>query len=77
MSKPLTALCPISNNHLIYLIMSKKTFQLISAIIGGVQAIAVAVVTYTAPEYATAINGAIVVIGTTIIEACAQFVEPE
>lgn len=57
--------------------MSKKTFQLVSAIIGGVQAITVAVVTYTAPEYATAINGAIVVIGTAIIEACAQFVEPE
>jgi len=57
--------------------MSKKTFQLVSAIIGGVQAIAVAVVTYTAPEYATAINGAIVVIGTAVIEACSQFVKPE
>ena len=57
--------------------MNKKTFQLVSAIIGGVQAIAVAVVTYTSPEYATAINGAIVVIGTAVIEACSQFVKPE
>lgn len=57
--------------------MSKKTFQLVSAIVGGVQAIAVAVVTYTSPEYASAINGSIVVIGTAVIEACAQFVKPE
>lgn len=48
-----------------------------SAIVGGVQAIAVAVVTYTAPEYSAAINGAIVVIGTAVIEACAQFVKAE
>ena len=57
--------------------MSKKTFQLVSAIIGGVQAIAVAVVTYTSPEYAAAINGAIVVIGTAVIEACSKFVNAE
>ena len=50
--------------------MSKKTFQLISGIVGGVQAIAVAVVTYTSPEFATAINGAIVIVGTAVIEAC-------
>ena len=64
-------------NNLNFQIMSKKTFQLVSAIVGGVQAIAVAVVTYTSPEYATAINGAIVVIGTAVIEACSQFVKPE
>ena len=57
--------------------MSKKTFNLITGIIGGVQAIAVAVVTYTSPEYATAINSAIVVIGTAIIEACNLFVKSE
>ena len=55
--------------------MSKKTFNLITGVIGGVQAIAVAVVTYTSPEYATAINGAIVIICTAIIEACSQFVK--
>ena len=64
-------------NNLNFQIMSKKTFQLISGIVGGVQAIAVAVVTYTSPEYATAINGAIVVVGTAVIEACSQFVKAE
>ena len=57
--------------------MSKKTFQLISGIVGGVQAIAVAVVTYTSPEYATAINGAIVIVGTAIVEVCSQFIKTE
>ena len=57
--------------------MSKKTFNLVTGIVGGVQAIAVAVVTYTSPEYATAINGAIVVIGTAVIEACSQFLKDE
>ena len=55
--------------------MRKKTFQLVSAIICGVQAIAVAVVTYTAPEYATAINSAIVIAGTAVIEICNLFVK--
>jgi len=36
--------------------MSKKMFALVSGIVGGLQAIGVAVVTYTSPEYATAIN---------------------
>ena len=57
--------------------MSKKTFRIISGIVGGVQAIAVAVVTYTSPEYAAAINGAVVIIGTATIEACSQFVKAE
>jgi hypothetical protein len=57
--------------------MSKKTFNLVTGIVGGVQAIAVAIVTYTSPEYATAINSSIVVIGTAVIEACSQFVKPE
>ena len=57
--------------------MSKKIFNLVTGIVGGLQAIGVAVVTYASPEYATAINSAIVVIGTAIIEACSQFVQPE
>jgi hypothetical protein len=57
--------------------MSKKTFNLVTGIVGGVQAIAVAVVTYIQPEFATAINSAIVVIGTAVIEACSQFVKAE
>ena len=57
--------------------MTKKTFQFVTAIVGGLQTVAVGAVTYFTPEYATAINGAIVIIGTAIIEACAQFVKPE
>ena len=55
--------------------MNKKTFALVSGIIGGLQAIGVAIVTYTNPEYATAINSAIVIVGTAIIEACNLFVK--
>ena len=55
--------------------MSKKMFALVSGIIGGLQAIGVAIVTYTNPEYATAINSAIVIVGTAAIEACNLFVK--
>ena len=55
----------------------KKTFQLVSGIVGGIQLIAVAVVTYVSPEHATAINSAVVVIGTAIIEACSKFLPVE
>jgi len=34
-------------------------------------------VTYFLPENATAINSAIVIVGTAIVEACAQFVKKE
>ena len=57
--------------------MTKKTFQFVTAIIGGLQTAAVGAVTYFLPENATAINGAIVIIGTAVIEACVQFVQPE
>ncbi len=55
--------------------MSKKVFNLVSACIGGVETIAVAVVTYFAPEGATAINASIVIAGTAAIEICSQFVK--
>ena len=55
--------------------MTKKMFNLVTGIIGGVQAIAVAVVTYCSPEYAAAINSTIVAVGTVAIEACSQFVK--
>jgi ethanolamine utilization microcompartment shell protein EutL len=57
--------------------MSKKTFALVSGIVGGLQAIGVAIVTYTSPESATAINSAIVIAGTAIIEICNLFVKAE
>ena len=53
--------------------MSKKMFALVSGIVGGLQTIGVAVVTYTQPEYATAINSAIVIAGAAIIEICNLF----
>ena len=57
--------------------MSKKVFALISGIVGGLQTIGVAVVTYTSPEHATAINSSIVIAGAAIIEICNLFVKPE
>lgn len=53
--------------------MSKKTFALVSGIVGALQTAGVAIVTYTNPEYATAWNSAIVVAGTAIIEICNLF----
>ena len=53
--------------------MSKKVFNLVTGIVGALQTIGVAVVTYTEPSYATAINSAIVVAGTAIIEICNLF----
>jgi hypothetical protein len=57
--------------------MSKKVFNLVTGIVGALQTIGVAVVTYTNPEYATAINSAIVIAGTAVIEICNLFVKPE
>ena len=57
--------------------MSKKVFALVSGVVGAAQAAAVAIVTYTSPENATAINSAIVIAGTAIIEICNLFVTPE
>ena len=57
--------------------MSKKVFALVSGIVGGLQTIGVAVVTYNSPEYATAINSAIVIVGGAVIQVCNLFVEPE
>ena len=57
--------------------MSKKTYNLVSGIVGGVQTIGVAVVTFVNPSYAVAINASIVIAGTAIIEICNQFVKSE
>ncbi len=57
--------------------MSKKTFNLVTGIVGALQTIGVAIVTYTDTANATAINSAIVIVGTAIIEACSQFVKAE
>lgn len=55
--------------------MSKKTFKLISALVGGAETIAVALVTYFEISGATAINASIIIAGTAIIEICSQFVQ--
>ena len=57
--------------------MSKKTFNLITGIIGALQTAGVAIVTYTEPGYATAINSAIVIAGTAAIETCNLFTKEE
>lgn len=55
--------------------MSKKVFALVSGIVGALQTAGVAVVTYTTPENATAINSAIVIAGTAVIEICNLFIK--
>ena len=57
--------------------MSKKLFALITGIVGAAQTAGVAIVTYTEPAYATAINSSIVITGAAIIEICNLFVVPE
>lgn len=57
--------------------MSKKTFVLISTLVGAAQTAAVAIVTATVKENTTEINSAIVVVGTAIIDALSYFVKPE
>ena len=57
--------------------MSKKTFNFITGIIGAIQTASVAIVTYVSPEYAAAINSAIVIAGTAAIEICNLFVKEE
>ena len=53
--------------------MNKKSFAFVTAIVGGLQTIAIGVVTYYSPENATAINSAIVIASTAIIEICNLF----
>ena len=57
--------------------MTKKTFQLVTGIVGGVTAIAIAVVSYIQPSSMAAINSAISIAGTAVVEICSQFVRPE
>ena len=57
--------------------MSKKVYNLVTGIIGGVEVIAIAVVTFVQPSYAVAINASIGIVGTAAIEVCGQFVKAE
>lgn len=55
--------------------MSKKTFNLVIGILGGVAAIASAVVTYIQPTFAAQIVAGIGIASTAITEICSLFVE--
>lgn len=57
--------------------MNKKLFMLITGVVGGVQAIGVALVTYFQPAYSTAINACIVLVGTCIVDCAANFVDEQ
>lgn len=57
--------------------MSKKTFELVVGITGGVAAIAVAVVTFAKPTYCVAINGAIAIAQTAVTEILTLFTKKE
>lgn len=54
--------------------MSKRVFNLVVAVTGGVAAIASAVVAYIAPSYTPAIVGAIGIAETAAVEICSLFV---
>lgn len=55
--------------------MTQKTYKLVTAIVGGLETIAVGIVTYLEPAGATAINASILIVGTTIIDVCANFIK--
>lgn len=57
--------------------MSKKVYNLVVAIVGGVSTIAIGVVTFINPAYAVAINSSIGIGATAAIEICGQFVKAE
>lgn len=55
--------------------MSKKTYTLVTSILGGVSAIASAVVAYVQPSYAAAIVASIGIADTALVEILNQFVK--
>ena len=50
--------------------MSKKTYELIVTISGAVSAIAIGLVTYFKPQYATAINSSIEIAESALVAIC-------
>ena len=55
--------------------MSKKVYNLVVGVIGGLSTIGVALVTFFNPAYATAINASIGIGATAIVEIVSQFVK--
>jgi hypothetical protein len=56
-------------------VKTRKTFNLVVEIVGGVSAIAIGAVTYFGVPYATAINSSIEVVATAVITVCNNFVK--
>ena len=57
--------------------MSRKTFNLITGISGGVATIAGAVIAFIQPPFTPAIVGAVGVVETAIVEICSLFLDKE
>ena len=55
--------------------MSKKTFNLVVGITGGIATIASAVVAFLDPAYESAIIASIGVVETAVVEICTKFVK--
>lgn len=55
--------------------MSKKTFNLVVGISGGVATVASAIVAFLDPAYESAIIASIGVVETAIVEICSKFVK--
>lgn len=53
--------------------MSKKTFELVVTISGAVSAVAIGLVTYFAPQHATAINSSIEIAESALVAICGNF----
>lgn len=53
--------------------MSKRMFNLVVGITGGVAAIATAVITFFQPPYAAAIVGCVGIAETAVVECCSLF----
>lgn len=57
--------------------MSKKAFNLVVGVSGGIAAIGEAVVAYVQPAYTPAIVAAIGIVETAVVEICSLFVKSE
>ena len=55
--------------------MSKKTFNLVVGVSGGIATIASAIVAFFDPAYESAIIASIGVVETAIVEICSKFVK--
>lgn len=57
--------------------MSRKTFNLVVGVTGGVASIASAVITFVQPAFAPAIVGCVGIVETAIVECCSLFLKEE